>query len=137
MYGTLVAAGHTNRQIAAALVIAEPTAERHVANILNKMEFHSRAQTGAMHGRAATRHPEQDYKTDEDGRNRPDITTDGEHMNHSLYEAGIYQAAREAGLHSGATVADLVARFNRHGLAGVRIARGRGRRRMHPVPARR
>jgi DNA-binding NarL/FixJ family response regulator len=31
----LVAAGHTNREVAAALVIAEPTAERHVANIRN------------------------------------------------------------------------------------------------------
>ncbi len=35
-------------------------------------------------------------------------------------------AARQAGLHSGTTVADLVARFNRHGLAAVRIAPGRG-----------
>jgi transposase len=37
------------------------------------------------------------------------------------------QAARQAGLRSGTTVADLVARFNRHGLAAVRIAAGRGR----------
>jgi transposase len=37
-------------------------------------------------------------------------------------------AAREAGLHSGTTVVDLVARFNRHGLAALRIASGRGRR---------
>jgi transposase len=37
-------------------------------------------------------------------------------------------AARAAGLHSGTTVADLVAHFNRHGLAAIRIARGRGRR---------
>src|SRR5947207_13732606 len=37
-------------------------------------------------------------------------------------------AAREAGLHSGTTVADLVGRFNRHGLAALRIATGRGRR---------
>jgi transposase len=37
-------------------------------------------------------------------------------------------AAHEAGLHSGTTVADLVARFNRHGLAALRIATGRGRR---------
>ena len=37
-------------------------------------------------------------------------------------------AAHEAGLHSGTTVADLVARFNRHGLAALRIAMGRGRR---------
>jgi len=38
------------------------------------------------------------------------------------------QAARESGLHSGTTVADLVARFNRQGLAALRIATGRGRR---------
>ena len=37
-------------------------------------------------------------------------------------------AAHEAGLQSGTTVADLVARFNRHGLAALRIATGRGRR---------
>ena len=36
-------------------------------------------------------------------------------------------AARQAGLRSGTTVADLVARFNRHGLAAVRVAPGRGR----------
>jgi transposase len=37
-------------------------------------------------------------------------------------------AARQAGLGSGTTVADLVARFNRQGLAAIRIASGRGRR---------
>jgi len=37
-------------------------------------------------------------------------------------------AAPEAGLPSGTTVADLVARFNRHGLAALCIATGRGRR---------
>jgi hypothetical protein len=37
-------------------------------------------------------------------------------------------AAHEAGLHSGTTMADLVARFNRHGLAALCIATGRGRR---------
>src|ERR671939_1245069 len=37
-------------------------------------------------------------------------------------------AARQAGLRSGTTVADLVARFNRQGLAAVRIASGRGRK---------
>src|SRR5207302_9865100 len=35
-------------------------------------------------------------------------------------------AAREAGLHSGTTVANLVARFNRHGLAALSAASGRG-----------
>ena len=45
-------------------------------------------------------------------------------------------AAREAGLHSGTTVADLVARFNREGLAAVRSARGRGRRPTYAATAR-
>jgi pimeloyl-ACP methyl ester carboxylesterase/DNA-binding CsgD family transcriptional regulator len=40
----LVALGLSNRQIAEELVIAEPTAERHVANILNKLGYHSRTQ---------------------------------------------------------------------------------------------
>ena len=37
-------------------------------------------------------------------------------------------AARLAGLRSGTTVADLVIRFNRHGLAALDIAAGRGRK---------
>ena len=46
----------------------------------------------------------------------------------SVARTGVFiHAAREAGLHSGTTVADLVARFNRRGLAAVRIANGRGR----------
>jgi pimeloyl-ACP methyl ester carboxylesterase/DNA-binding CsgD family transcriptional regulator len=44
---TLIALGLTNRQIAEDLVIAEATAERHVANILNKLGCHSRAQVAA------------------------------------------------------------------------------------------
>jgi predicted ATPase/DNA-binding CsgD family transcriptional regulator len=47
----LIAAGRSNREIAEVLVIAEPTAERHVANILNKLGFHSRAQVAAWHAR--------------------------------------------------------------------------------------
>jgi predicted ATPase/DNA-binding CsgD family transcriptional regulator len=47
----LIAAGRSNREIAATLVIAEPTAERHVANILNKLGFHARAQVAAWHAR--------------------------------------------------------------------------------------
>ena len=47
----------------------------------------------------------------------------------AVARTGVFShAAREAGLHSGTTVADLVARFNRHGVAALRIARGRGRR---------
>jgi DNA-binding CsgD family transcriptional regulator len=43
----LIAGGNSNREIAEALVVAEATAERHVANILNKLGFHSRAQVAA------------------------------------------------------------------------------------------
>jgi transposase len=45
-------------------------------------------------------------------------------------------AAREAGLHSGTSVANLVARFNRQGLAGLSIAAGRGRHPTYDVGAR-
>jgi non-specific serine/threonine protein kinase len=47
----LVAEGKTNREIATALVIAEPTAERHLANILSKLGFHTRAQIAVWHER--------------------------------------------------------------------------------------
>jgi DNA-binding NarL/FixJ family response regulator len=40
----LVARGLTNRQIASALHIADGTARRHVSNILERLNFHSRAQ---------------------------------------------------------------------------------------------
>jgi DNA-binding NarL/FixJ family response regulator len=40
----LIARGYTNRQIAEELIIAEGTAVRHVANILNKLNLRSRAQ---------------------------------------------------------------------------------------------
>jgi non-specific serine/threonine protein kinase len=43
----LVARGRTNREIAAALVISERTADAHVQNILNKLGFSSRAQIAA------------------------------------------------------------------------------------------
>ena len=47
----------------------------------------------------------------------------------AVARTGVFiHAAHEAGLHSGTTVADLVARFNRHGLAALRIGTGRGRR---------
>src|SRR5438445_13558068 len=55
----------------------------------------------------------------------------------AVARTGVFiHAAREAGLHSGTTVADLVARFNQHGLVAVRIARGRGRRPMYAASAR-
>jgi DNA-binding CsgD family transcriptional regulator len=44
---TRVARGLTNKQIAADLVIAEGTADRHVSNILAKLGFNSRAQVAA------------------------------------------------------------------------------------------
>ena len=46
------------------------------------------------------------------------------------------QAAGLAGLRSGTTVADLVARFNRHGLAALEIAIGRGRKPTYTPRAR-
>lgn len=46
------------------------------------------------------------------------------------------QAAREAGLKSGTTVAGLVGRFNRRGLAALAIAPGRGRKRTYDAAAR-
>src|SRR5947209_7465951 len=50
--------------------------------------------------------------------------------------ASFAAAAREASLHSGTTVADLVARFNRHGLAALSIASGRGRKPTYDAKAR-
>jgi transposase len=46
------------------------------------------------------------------------------------------QAAQQASLRSGATVAALVARFNRHGLAALTIAAGRGRKPTYAPAAR-
>jgi predicted ATPase/DNA-binding CsgD family transcriptional regulator len=43
----LIAQGHTNREVAAALSITEKTAENHVQHILNKLSFRSRAQIAA------------------------------------------------------------------------------------------
>jgi hypothetical protein len=55
----------------------------------------------------------------------------------AVARTGVFiQAAREAGLHSGTTVADLVARFNRVGLAAVSIAPGRGRKATYLLSAR-
>ena len=55
----------------------------------------------------------------------------------AVARTGIFiHAAREAGLRSRTTVADLVARFNRVGLAAVRIAPGRGRKSIYPLSAR-
>jgi transposase len=45
-------------------------------------------------------------------------------------------AAQQAGLRSGTTVAELVTRFNRHGLAALEIAAGRGRKPKYVPSAR-
>jgi transposase len=50
--------------------------------------------------------------------------------------ASFAAAARAAGLHSGTTVAGVVARFNRHGLAALSIASGRGRKSTYDATAR-
>jgi DNA-binding NarL/FixJ family response regulator len=44
----LVAAGHTNRSIAAELVLSERTVDRHVSNILAKLRVSSRAAATAF-----------------------------------------------------------------------------------------
>lgn len=46
------------------------------------------------------------------------------------------QAARRAGFRSGTAVADLVARFNQHGLTALTIAAGRGRKPSYDPAAR-
>jgi DNA-binding CsgD family transcriptional regulator len=43
----LVARGLSNRQIGDALSISPATAERHISNVLGKLDFHSRAQIAA------------------------------------------------------------------------------------------
>ena len=44
---SLVAGGRSNKEIAAALVISQRTAENHVEHILTKLGFTSRAQVAA------------------------------------------------------------------------------------------
>jgi transposase len=46
------------------------------------------------------------------------------------------EAARQAGLRSGSTVAGLVQRFNRHGVTALSIATGRGRKATYDPTAR-
>jgi non-specific serine/threonine protein kinase len=51
----LITEGRSNRMIAAKLVIAKPTAERHVANIFTKLGVHTRAQIAAWYERYSGR----------------------------------------------------------------------------------
>jgi DNA-binding CsgD family transcriptional regulator len=41
---TLVAAGHSNKEIAQELYISPATVARHIANIMHKLDFHTRTQ---------------------------------------------------------------------------------------------
>ena len=45
----LVAYGHQNREIAAALFVSEFTVKRHVQNILEKLELPSRRAAGQLY----------------------------------------------------------------------------------------
>ena len=47
----LIAKGHTNRQIAAALVISEHTARNHVTHILDKLGLSRRSEAAAFAAR--------------------------------------------------------------------------------------
>jgi DNA-binding NarL/FixJ family response regulator len=49
---SLVAAGHTNRQIGAALFMSEKTASVHVSRILAKLDVRTRAQAAAVAARS-------------------------------------------------------------------------------------
>jgi DNA-binding NarL/FixJ family response regulator len=48
---SLVAEGLSNRQIASRLHLSERTVENHIANILGKLAFDSRAKVAAWHAR--------------------------------------------------------------------------------------
>lgn len=54
----LLAAGRTNREIAATLVVAEPTVRRHVANIYRKVGTRNRAEATAYALRHPLHHPD-------------------------------------------------------------------------------
>jgi non-specific serine/threonine protein kinase len=51
---TLIARGYTNPRIARELTIARPTVATHVAHILAKLHFRSRAQVAAWVARELT-----------------------------------------------------------------------------------
>ncbi len=55
---SLVAQGRTNRDIAAALSLSERTVEKHVENIMLKLDFSSRAQIAAWAAERGLAHVE-------------------------------------------------------------------------------
>jgi len=67
-----VAAGHTTKALAAALNIAESTAEWHVSNILVKLGASSRAEAVAVGLREGLLEPEEQSLP---GRSAPDLAT--------------------------------------------------------------
>jgi len=67
-----VAAGHTTKELAAALNIAESTAEWHISNILVKLGAASRAEAVAIGLREGLLEPEEQRLT---GRSAPDLAT--------------------------------------------------------------
>src|SRR5438270_2176245 len=67
-----VAAGHTTKELAAALNIAESTAEWHVSNILVKLGASSRAEAVAVGLREGLLEPEEQPLT---GGSAPDLAT--------------------------------------------------------------
>ncbi len=54
----LIAQSKSNSEISAAVVISEKTNERHIANILRKLDFSSRPQIAAWAMRKGLRHPD-------------------------------------------------------------------------------
>ena len=68
----LVAAGHTTKELAAALNIAESTAEWHISNILVELGAASRAEAVASGLREGLLEPEEQPFT---GRSAPDLAT--------------------------------------------------------------
>jgi len=67
-----VAAGHTTKELAAALNIAESTAEWHISNILVKLGAASRAEAVAIGLREGLLEPEEQPLT---GGSAPDLAT--------------------------------------------------------------
>jgi serine/threonine-protein kinase PknK len=55
----LIAAGMTNKQIAAKLVVSQRTARGHVENIFTKLGFNTRSQVATWYAERASREEEQ------------------------------------------------------------------------------